>query len=119
MVVIAQPANPPRIPPALLSSRKTAMTSAFASLVETDDPTVYDILTRAPGPEGRLPLTEQMLRESPSGDIFGLTQDVGMGWRPDALSGQEYLILSTQGGIRAADGTPIALGYHTGHWEVG
>jgi xylonate dehydratase len=95
------------------------MTSSFASLVETDDPTVYDILTRAPGPEGRLPLTEQMLRESPSGDIFGLTQDVGMGWRPEALTGQEFLILSTQGGIRAPDGSPIALGYHTGHWEVG
>ena len=28
-------------------------------------------------------------------------------------------MLSTHGGIRAADGTPIALGYHTGHWEVG
>ena len=28
-------------------------------------------------------------------------------------------MLSTQGGIRAPDGTPIALGYHTGHWEVG
>ena len=27
--------------------------------------------------------------------------------------------ISTHGGIRAADGTPIALGYHTGHWEVG
>ena len=23
------------------------------------------------------------------------------------------------GGTRAADGRPIALGYHTGHWEVG
>jgi putative YjhG/YagF family dehydratase len=28
-------------------------------------------------------------------------------------------MLSTQGGIRAADGRPIALGYHTGHWEIG
>ena len=28
-------------------------------------------------------------------------------------------MLSTHGGIRAPDGTPIALGYHTGHWEVG
>jgi putative YjhG/YagF family dehydratase len=60
-----------------------------------------------------------MLRESPSGDIFGMTQDVGMGWKPDELNGQEFLILSTQGGIRAPDGSPIALGYHTGHWEVG
>lgn len=33
--------------------------------------------------------------------------------------GREFLILSTQGGIRAADGKPVALGFHTGHWEVG
>src|SRR4030095_14254594 len=32
---------------------------------------------------------------------------------------REFLILSTSGGLRADDGTPIALGYHTGHWEVG
>ena len=42
-----------------------------------------------------------------------------MGWNPDKLSGPEILILSTQGGVRAENGTPIALGYHTGHWEVG
>ena len=42
-----------------------------------------------------------------------------MGWAPAALGGKEFLILSTHGGIRAADGTPVALGYHTGHWEVG
>src|SRR4029453_17584357 len=60
-----------------------------------------------------------MLRERPSGDLFGWTQNAGMGWEPSALGGREYLILSTHGGIRAADGTPIALGYHTGHWEVG
>ncbi len=77
------------------------------------------LLTRAPGPAGRLPLTEQMLLEQPSGDLFGLTQDAGMGWDPSALGGREFLILSTQGGIRAPDGRPVALGYHTGHWEVG
>jgi putative YjhG/YagF family dehydratase len=42
-----------------------------------------------------------------------------MGWNPAALGGKEFLMLSTHGGIRAPDGTPIALGYHTGHWEVG
>ena len=31
----------------------------------------------------------------------------------------EFLILSTLGGLRAPDGTPVALGYHTGHWELG
>src|ERR1700704_5211335 len=95
------------------------MATDFASLVETSDPAIYDITTNAAGPSGSLPLTPEMLREAPSGDIFGLIQDVGMGWKPDELNGQEFLILSTQGGIRAPDGSPIALGYHTGHWEVG
>lgn len=80
---------------------------------------LYDIRTRARGPAGKLPITELMLRERPSGDLFGLTQDAGMGWEPSALNGNEYLILSTHGGVRKEDGTPIALGYHTGHWEVG
>jgi putative YjhG/YagF family dehydratase len=96
-------------------------TTTLASLVDALDPAVYDIQTNAAGPSGSLPLTEDLLRHAPSGDIFGLTMDVGMGWQPAQLgvSHQEYLILSTQGGIRAPDGTPIALGYHTGHWEVG
>jgi putative YjhG/YagF family dehydratase len=60
-----------------------------------------------------------MLLESPSGDIFGLTQNAGMGWDPRELGRPQFLMLSTQGGIRASDGKPIALGYHTGHWEIG
>ncbi len=35
------------------------------------------------------------------------------------MPGPQFLLLSTQGGVRADDGTPVALGYHTGHWEVG
>src|SRR5262245_14203457 len=60
-----------------------------------------------------------MLRDRPSGDLFGWTQNAGMGWNASTLGGREFLMLSTHGGIRAPDGTPIALGYHTGHWEVG
>src|SRR5437667_9927397 len=78
-----------------------------------------DVRSRAAGPEGALPLSAEMLLESPSGDLFGLSQDAGMGWKPEELGAKEFLILSTQGGIRAPDGKPIALGYHTGHWEVG
>jgi putative YjhG/YagF family dehydratase len=59
------------------------------------------------------------LLSQPSGNLFGLSQDAGMGWDPTRLLDPEYLILSTHGGMRAADGTPIALGFHTGHWEVG
>lgn len=80
---------------------------------------VYAVTTRAPGPGGRLPLTPDMLLQAPSGDIFGLSQDVGMGWRPEDAGRRPILILSTQGGVRAPDGSPIALGYHTGHWEIG
>ena len=80
---------------------------------------IYDIRTKAPGPEGALPLTDDMLKERPSGDIFGMTQNAGMGWRASELGRRQFLILSTQGGIRAEDGTPIALGYHTGHYEIG
>lgn len=71
------------------------------------------------GPDGRLPFTRDMLLDAPSGDLFGLTQNVGMGWSADALGGPEYVIVSTAGGVRGEDGTPVALGYHTGHWEIG
>src|SRR5579871_4912662 len=86
---------------------------------DSDDPAIYDVPTRAPGPSGSLPLTEHILRTWPSGDLFGWSMNAGMGWAPEALGGKEFLILSTHGGLRAPDGTPIALGYHTGHWEVG
>lgn len=82
-------------------------------------PAVYDIRTKAPGPQGKLPLTAEMLVNRPSGDIFGMTQSAGMGWDPSELDRKQFLILSTQGGVRAPDGRPIALGYHTGHWEIG
>jgi putative YjhG/YagF family dehydratase len=80
---------------------------------------IFRVQSRGPGPQGRLPLTEEMLRERPSGDLFGMTQNAGMGWNPAELGARQFLILSTQGGVRAPDGTPIALGYHTGHWEIG
>src|SRR5829696_5053984 len=79
---------------------------------------IYDIHTKAPVPSGKLPLTPEMLVERPSGDIFGLTQNAGMGWNPSELGRKQFLILSTQGGMRAPNGEPIALGYHTGHWEI-
>lgn len=87
--------------------------------LDSDDDEIYTLRTTAPGPTGRLPVTPDMLRAATSGHIFGLTQNAGMGWDPRKLLGKEFLILSTQGGIRAPDGTPVALGYHTGHWEVG
>lgn len=82
-------------------------------------PGVYQVRTKASGPAGALPLTAEMLLERPSGDVFGMTQNAGMGWNPKELNRKQFLILSTQGGMRAPDGSPIALGFHTGHWEIG
>ena len=83
------------------------------------NPNIFDVQTHASGPTGHLPLEPDFLTNAPSGDVFGWTQDAAMGWSPSDLGKDEYLILSTQGGIRAEDGSPIALGYHTGHYEVG
>src|SRR4051794_21718980 len=95
------------------------MPSPLPALVEPTDPAVYHFVTATPGPAGRLPLTADQLRTAPSGDLFGWSQNVGMGWSPAELGRREFLILSTHGGLRADDGSPIALGYHSGHWEVG
>lgn len=74
--------------------------------------------TRADGPAGRLPIDPSWLLDRPSGDLFGLSQNAGMGWRVAEVARDPFLILSTQGGLRAPDGQPVALGYHTGHWEI-
>ncbi|MEX0677553.1 MAG: YjhG/YagF family D-xylonate dehydratase [Pirellulales bacterium] len=98
----------------------SARTSGPAQgILESDDPRIYDVVTHTAGPPGALPLDDEMLRNWACGDLFGLSQNAGMGWDPRAMRGPQFLLLSTQGGVRADDGTPIALGYHTGHWEVG
>ena len=88
-------------------------------MLETSDPALLSVTTHARGPAGQLPLSAEMLLTEPSGNLFGLTQDAGMGWDPNRLLDPEFLILSTHGGLRAENGDPIALGFHTGHWEVG
>lgn len=95
------------------------MSDVLDSLLDSADATLWEVVSKGDGPSGELPLTEEMLLNAPSGDLFGLTQNAGMGWNPSQLLRKQFLILSTQGGIRGEDGKPIALGYHTGHYEVG
>jgi putative YjhG/YagF family dehydratase len=95
----------------------TSRVPALSEVLGGTDP--GGVRSHAAGPAGSLPLEAEMLRTSPSGDLFGLTQNAGMGWDPREAARTPYLILSTQGGLRGDDGKPIALGYHTGHWEVG
>jgi putative YjhG/YagF family dehydratase len=100
------------------SPSPNAALDALLGNAHADSP-LLDVRTNAPGPQGSLPFTEEQLLNEPSGNLFAWSQNVGMGWDPDELNRPQVLILSTQGGIRAPDGKPIALGYHTGHWEVG
>ena len=92
---------------------------SISQVLESDRSLFGETKTHARGPEGALPITAEMLLTQPSGSLFGLMQNAGMGWEPARLLDAEFLILSTHGGMRAEDGTPIALGFHTGHWEVG
>ncbi len=87
-------------------------------ILDSKDDGIYNITTNASGPQGDLPLTENLLVDSPSGDIFGMSQDAGMGWQPSELLREQFLLISTQGGIRTDKNMPIALGYHTGHFEL-
>lgn len=95
------------------------MPISLSQILDSGDASVFDVRSKAPGPQGSLPVTPEMLLTRPSGDLFGWAQNAGMGWEPQLLGGKEILILSTHGGIRDASGKPVALGYHTGHWEVG
>jgi xylonate dehydratase len=88
------------------------------SVLDSGDLSLFDVATHAPGPGGALPLTPDVLLHEPSGNLFGLSQNVGMGWSTQALGGGDVMILSTHGGLQGADGKPVALGLHTGHWEV-
>lgn len=87
-------------------------------LYEIENDEIYTIRTHAKGPTGNLPLTGDMLINKPSGDIFGMTMNAGMGWKPEKLLGDEVLLLSTLGGMRNSDGSPTALALHQGHYEL-
>jgi xylonate dehydratase len=96
---------------------KNLPTPKFEELAGSSEP-LTSTRTFGQGPQGRLPIDAEMLLHEPSGNLFGLTQNAGMRWDPAEVNRPNYLILSTMGGLREPDGTPVALGYHTGHWEL-
>jgi putative YjhG/YagF family dehydratase len=90
----------------------------LSSILDSNDPALFEFPSRVAVTRAPLPLAPNQLRHWPSGQLFGWALNAGMGLDPGKFGSPEYLILSTHGGLRAADGSPIALGYHTGHWEV-
>ena len=97
-------------------SDNTATVSTADVLFPKDS--THSFETHSDGPKGSLPFTEEILIEQPSGFHFGMSQGAGMGWNPAELLRKNFLILSTSGGLRDEDGSPIALGLHTGHFEL-
>lgn len=91
---------------------------SVAKLFEDISPQAYRAQTHANGPQGSLPVTAEMLRKLPSGNIFGMTINAGMGWTPDTLAQGDVLILSTAGGMKNSDGKTVAVGLHNGHFDL-
>ncbi len=87
-------------------------------LGSAQDPSLWQVVTHAPGPKGKVPFTPEFLVDDPSGNHFGMSMNAGMGWNPSELMRKQFMILSTAGGVRNEDGSPAALGLHTGHWEL-
>ena len=64
------------------------------NILDSEDPRIFELQTKSPGPQGRVPVTEDMLRNSPSGDLFAYSQNAGMGWSPDQLNGKQFLVIN-------------------------
>lgn len=88
-------------------------------VLDSGDPSLYAVTTTTDTPREPLPVAAERLAAMSSGELFGWTQNVAMGLSPRAFGRREVLVLSTLGGLRDAGGEPVALGYHTGHWELG
>lgn len=92
---------------------------SIEKLFSNQNPNMFKAKTHADGPQGKLPITPDFLRSAPSGNIFGMTVNAGMGWNPTHLAGGDVMLISTQGGIRQDNGETTAVGLHNGHFELG
>ena len=95
------------------------MSAAPDAVLDSGDPALFAVTTTTDLPREPLPVAAERLARMSSGELFGWTQNVAMGLSPKRFASREVLVLSTLGGLRGPDGDPVALGYHTGHWELG
>lgn len=89
------------------------------AVLDSGDASLFAVTTTTDLPREPLPVAADRLAAMSSGELFGWTQNVAMGLSPRRFASREVLVLSTLGGLRGPDGDPVALGYHTGHWELG
>ena len=100
-----------------LDKFSSSVSSSEVLGIESDSET-WGFSTKTQGPQGKLPYTSDFLINDPSGYHFGMSQNAGMGWNPSELLRKQFAILSTLGGMRNPDGSPIALGLHIGHFVL-
>ena len=80
---------------------------------------IVDVQTHASVPTGHLPLQPDFLTDAPSGHVFGWTRDAAIGWLPyDSTKTSISSSVSKMASVQKM-APPIALGYHTGHFEFG
>lgn len=79
-------------------------------MLETTDSRLLDVATHARGPAGALPLTPEMLVTQPSGNLFGLTQNAGMGWDPQMAYAGSLTCARAIASWSVMTGTEVAAG---------
>ena len=91
--------------------------ASLEDLLELEDPALARVRTSAEGPPGRIPVTRELLLERPSGDLFGWSQNAGMGWDPAKLGGADPRPRPT-GGVRRCQ-RPGAKAAGQARWVYG
>ena len=93
---------------------------SFSSVIDSGARICFRVATHAPGPAGALPITPEMLLNA------ALRKSLRPHARTPAWDGSRRAcsIPSSSSSARTAvcarrTAAPIALGFHTGHWEVG
>lgn len=74
------------------------MTAPTLEDILGDKQPVDEVRLVGDAPDSVLPLSEEQLLNEPSGNLFAMTQNAAMGWRPEDVGRPQYLIVSTQGG---------------------
>src|ERR1022692_2385372 len=77
-------------------------------ILDSGDGSIFDVPSKARGPQGSVPVTPEMLLHRPSGDLFGWTQNAGMGWDPALLGGKEFLMDAAAKELKSLGAVPFA-----------
>ncbi len=95
------------------------MPNSLTNPTEADLAHYKEAITSTNGIPGMLPFMPAELLEQ-GGKIFGRIQDHAMaqGSKQFSSGGHQFVIISTAGGMRDKDGQTLALGLHTGHFEL-